>query len=72
MYFSDGNDEVVYILVSINIHVVQEMDSGHYYCDVLNYSTITMWRCYDDRIPNYTGYVENSHDELPQENEQNQ
>ena len=30
MSFSGGNDEVVYIMVSIKIHRSKEMDSGHY------------------------------------------
>ena len=38
-YFSVSHDEVVYILVSINIDVGKDMDSGQYICDVLDYNT---------------------------------
>ena len=36
MSFSGSDDEVVYILVSVKINVGKDMDSGHYYCDVLD------------------------------------
>ena len=32
MSLSGSDDEVVYVIVSIKIHVVQYMDSGQYYC----------------------------------------
>ena len=35
VYFSGIHDEVVFITVSINIHVGKDMDSGHYLCGVL-------------------------------------
>ena len=33
--FQDKHSEVFYILVSINIYIGNDMDSGHYVCDVL-------------------------------------
>ena len=41
MYFSDKHDEVVYIMISIKIHVGKDMDSGHYVWDILDYNTGT-------------------------------
>ena len=31
-----NNREVLYILVSIKIHIGNDMDKGHYVCDVLD------------------------------------
>ena len=55
MSFSGKNDEVVYILVSINIHEGKDMDSINYYCDILDYNTGTWWRCDDKRIIDFRG-----------------
>ena len=41
MYFSDKHDEVVYIMISIKIHVGKDMDIGHYVWDILDYNTGT-------------------------------
>ena len=60
--FSGINDEVVYIIVSIKIHVGQDMDSGQYYCGVLDYNTGTWWRFVDYKITNFRGYPENVYD----------
>ena len=51
MHFSDKHNVAVYILVAINIHVVNGMDGGNYVCDVLDYNTVTWWNCDDDNIP---------------------
>ena len=66
MSFSGKNDEVVYILVSIKLHVGNYMN-GHYVCDVLNYSTGTWWNCDDDTITNYSRFLENVYADLSNE-----
>ena len=35
MYLPDKNAEVLYILVSIKLHIGYDMDKGHYVCYVL-------------------------------------
>ena len=50
MYFSCSNDELVYILVSVNICQGKYMDSVTYYCDESDYKTVTWWRCENDTI----------------------
>ena len=70
MSFSGKHDEVFYILVSIKLHVGKYMDSGHYFCDVLDYNTVMWWNCDDDTITNYSGYPENVYDNLSNKNEQ--
>ena len=70
MSFSGRHDEVVYILVSINICVGTDMDSGPYICEVLYNNTETCCRFDDDTITNYSGYLENVYYDLSHENEQ--
>ena len=36
MLFSGSDNEVVYILFSVNIHIGKDMDSGRYYYDMLD------------------------------------
>ena len=36
MSFSGSNDKMVNIIISIKIHVGQDMDSVHYYCGLLD------------------------------------
>ena len=68
MYFPGRHAEVIYILVSIKFHIGNEMDSGHYVCDVLDYN-IGTWRNYDyDTITKYSGYPKNVYDNLSKEN----
>ena len=52
MTFSDSNDEVVYILVLIKIHVNNYINNGHYVRDVLDDITVTWWICGYDKIMN--------------------
>ena len=40
------------------------MGQGHYICDVLDYSTVTWWKCDDEIITKYPGYPLNVYDEL--------
>ena len=56
--------EVLYILVSIKLHIDNDMDKGHYVCDVLDYSTGTWWNYDDDTITQYLGYPMNVYDDL--------
>ena len=44
-----NNPEVLYILVSIKLHIGNYMDKGHYVCDVLDYNTGTWWNCDDEK-----------------------
>ena len=64
MSFSGKHYKVVYILVSIKLHVGQYMDSVHYICDLLDYNTGTWWNCDNYTINNYSGYPENFYDNL--------
>ena len=70
MYFPDKHAEVIYILFYIKIHIGNDVDSVHYFCDVLYYNTVT-WCNFDDyTITKYLGYPENVYDNLSKENEQ--
>ena len=40
-FFSDKHPEVLYIIVSVNLNIGNDMDKGHYVCDVLDYNTGT-------------------------------
>ena len=42
-----NNPKVLYILVSIKLHIGNDMDQGNYVCDVLDYN-IGTWRNCDD------------------------
>ena len=67
-----GKDSgVLYILVSINIHIGNDMGSGQYVCGVLECSTATWWNCDNDTINKYSGYPKkNVYDNLSKDNEQ--
>ena len=54
-----NNPKVIYILVSIKIHIRNDMDQGHYVCDVLEYNTGTWWNCYGEKVTQYSGYTMN-------------
>ena len=66
--FSGRHAEVVYILVSIKIHIGKYMDSGHYFCYVLDYNTVRWRNCDDGTITYYSGYPDNVYDNLSNEN----
>ena len=70
MYFSGKYDEVVYILVAINIYVVNDMDSGHYVRDVLYHNIGTWWNCDDGEINNYSWYPVYVYDNVSNDSEQ--
>ena len=63
MYFPNKL-EVLYILVSINLHIGNDMDKGHYVCDVLYYITVTWWNCDDEKRIKYSGYPMNVYNDL--------
>ena len=64
MSFSCSDDEVVYILISINIRLDKDMSSGHTYVGVLDYNTGTLWRCDDEKKSELRGYPDNVYDKL--------
>ena len=43
-----NNHEVLYNLVYIKLHIVNDMDQGQYVCDVLYYNTGTWRNCVDE------------------------
>ena len=61
---------MVYILVSIKIHTGNDIYSGHYVCDILDYSTGKKCNCDDDTITKYSGYPDNVYDNSSNNNEQ--
>ena len=64
------DDEVLYIIVSVKLHIGNDMDKGHYVCDLLECNTGTWFNCYDATINQYSGYPMNVYDNLSIENEQ--
>ena len=56
MSFLCKHTEVVYILVSIKLHIGKSMDSGYYMCDILDHNTGTWRNCDDDTMTKYSGY----------------
>ena len=69
MSFPD-NPEVLYILVSIKLHIANDMDKGHYVCDLLDYNTGTCWNCDDETRTQYPGYPMNVYNDLSIDKEQ--
>ena len=70
MSFPGKHTEVLYILVSIKHYISNDMDSGHYICDVVDYNTGTWCNCDDDTITKYSRYLNNLYDNLSKDNEQ--
>ena len=64
MSFTGIDSEVLYIIVSIKLHIGKDMDKGYYVCDVLDRNTGTWRNCDDDTITQYPGYPINAYDEL--------
>ena len=64
MPFLDKHPEFLHILVSIKLHIGNDMDKGHYVCDVLDYNKGTWWNCDDETITQYPGYPMNVYDDL--------
>ena len=64
MPFLDKHPEFLHILVSIKLHIGNDMDKVHYVCDLLDYNTGTWWNYDDETITQYTGYPMNVYDNL--------
>ena len=71
MSFPDIDAKVLYIIVSIKLHIVNDMDKGHYICDVLYYNTGKWWNCDDTTINKYSGYPKNVYDDLSNNKKRN-
>ena len=54
-----NNPKVIYVLVYIKYYIVNDLDQGHYICDVLDYNTGTWWKCDDEIVTKYPGYPMN-------------
>ena len=65
-----NNPKVLYILVSIKLHIGNDMDQGHYVCDLLYYNTGTWWNCDDGKVTQYPGYPMNVYNDLSSDKEQ--
>ena len=65
-----NNRYVLYILVSIKPNIGNDMDQGHYACDVLDYNTGTWWNCDDKKITQYQGYPMNVYNYLSSDKKQ--
>ena len=59
-----NDPKVIYVLVSIKYHIGNDMDQGHYVCDVLDYNTGTWWKRDDEIVTKYQGYTMNLSNEL--------
>ena len=70
-FISCPNDpKVIYVLFSIKYYIVNDMDQGHYVCDVLDYNTGTWWKCDDEIVTKYPGYPMNVYNELSSDKKQ--
>ena len=59
-----NNRDVLYIVVSIKLRIGNDMDKGHYLCDILYYNTGTWWNFDDEKITQYLGYPMNLYNDL--------
>ena len=66
--FPDKHAKVPYIIIYIKLHIGNDMDKGHYVCDVLYYSIWTWRNCDDDTITQYPGYPMNVYNDLSIDN----
>ena len=65
MSFPGKHTEVLYILVSIKIHIGNYIYKGHCVCDLLYYNTETWYNFDYDIITQYPGYPMNVYNDLP-------
>ena len=65
-----NDPNVIYVIVSIKFHIGNDMDQGHYLCDVLDYNTGTWWNCDDEIVTEYPGYPMNVYNELSSDKKQ--
>ena len=64
MSFTDKHAEVLFVLVSINVNIGNDIYKGQYVCDILDYNTATWCNFDDDTITQYPGYAINVYDDL--------
>ena len=64
MSFPSKYSEVLFIIVSINIHIGNDMDKGQCVCYLLDYNMGTWWNFDDDKITQYSLYPMNLYDDL--------
>ena len=55
---------MLYIRVSVKLHIGNDMDTCQYVFDLLDYNTGTRWNCDDETITQYPGYPSNLYDDL--------
>ena len=48
-----NDPKVIYVLAYIKFRIGNDMDQGHYVCDVLDYNTGTWWNCDDEIVTEY-------------------
>ena len=48
-----NDPKVIYIILSIKLDIGNDMDQGHFVCDVLDYNTGTWWNCDDEKVTQY-------------------
>ena len=65
-----NNPKVIYVLVFIKLHIGNDMDQGHYVCDVLGYNTGIRWNCDDEKVTQYPGYPMNVYNDLSSDKKQ--
>ena len=53
VYFTDKHHKELYIIVSIKLHIGNDLDKGHYVCDILDYNTGIWWNYDDETITQY-------------------
>ena len=62
--------KVIYILVSIKLHIGNYMDQGHYVCDVLDYRTGIWCNFGDEKVTQYPVYPMNVYNDLSSDKNQ--
>ena len=65
-----NNPKVIYILVTIKLHIVIDMDQRNYVCGLLDYNTGTWWNCDDEKVTQYPGYPMNVYNDLSSDKKQ--
>ena len=64
MFFPGKHAGLLYIIVSIKLHIGNYMYKCHYVCDALDYNTVSRWSFDDDTIAQYLEYPMNVYDDL--------
>ena len=59
-----NNCEVLYIIVYIKLHIGNDLDQGHYVCDILYFNTGTWWNYDDEKSTQYPVYPMNVYNDL--------